>query len=236
MLASAAHCYNAASAASGVSMSSQSTPRLSFLDRLIVDLDRGLKALHAEPPAEGRDNPAGTLPEADLSSAERRHAAGLMRVDHAGEVAAQALYHGQALSARTPGTRDALQRAAREEGDHLRWCRERLDELGDRASRLDPLWYAGSFLIGAAAGLTGDRWSLGFVVETERQVVRHLQGHLSSLPPEDARSRAILEQMRTDEGAHATRALESGAAELPSPVKRLMTLAARLMTATAYRL
>ena len=212
-----------------------SASRLSFLDRLIVDLDRGLKSLHGERPAEGRDNPAAGVPEADLSAAERRHAAALMRVDHAGEVAAQALYHGQAVSAHTPRTRNAMEHAAREEGDHLRWCRERLDELGDRASRLDPLWYAGSFIIGAAAGLAGDRWSLGFVVETERQVVRHLEGHLSSLPPADARSRAILEQMRVDEGVHATTALESGAAELPSPLKRLMTLAARVMTTTAYR-
>lgn len=216
-------------------MSPQSARRLSFLDRVIIDLDRGLKALQAEHPAEGRANPAGATPEADLSPAERRHAGALMRVDHAGEVAAQALYHGQALTARTPGTRDAMQQAAREEGDHLRWCRERLDELGDRASRLDPLWYAGSFFIGAAAGLAGDRWSLGFVVETERQVVRHLQGHLSALPPGDERSRSVLEQMRVDEGVHATTALESGAAELPVPVKRLMTLAARVMTETAYR-
>lgn len=217
-------------------MSSSSGRRLSFLDRVIVDLDRGLKALGGASPAQGRGNPAGELPEARLSEAERRHAAGLMRVDHSGEVAAQALYHGQALSARTPRLREAMQQAAREEGDHLRWCSERLEELADRASRLDPLWYVGSFAIGAAAGLAGDRWSLGFVVETERQVVRHLQGHLASLPPEDARSRAILEQMRADEDVHATTAVEAGAAELPQPVKRLMTLTARVMTETAYRI
>ncbi len=215
----------------------QSSKRLSFFDRVIIDLDRGLRALGGENLApQGRDNPAGNLPEAELAGAQRRHAAGLMRVDHAGEVAAQALYHGQALTAGTPRLRDAMEQAAREEGDHLRWCRERLEELDDQASRLDPLWYIGSFLIGAVAGLAGDRWSLGFVVETERQVVRHLDGHLSSLPDGDARSRAILEQMRIDEGVHATTALESGAAELPEPVKRLMTLTARVMTETAYRI
>lgn len=217
-------------------MNSSTGRRLSFLDRVIIDLDRGLKALGGEAPAEGRDNPAGALPEASLSPAQRHHAAGLMRVDHSGEVAAQALYHGQALTARTPRLREAMQQAAREEGDHLRWCSERLQELGERASRLDPLWYVGSFFIGAAAGLAGDRWSLGFVAETERQVVRHLQGHLSSLPPEDTRSRAILEQMRVDEGVHATSAVESGAGELPAPVKRLMSLTARVMTETAYRI
>jgi ubiquinone biosynthesis monooxygenase Coq7 len=217
-------------------MTRHTTRRLSFLDRVIIDLDRGLRAVGGESPAEGRSNPAADLPEAPLSHAQRRHAAGLMRVDHTGEVAAQALYHGQALTARTPRLRGAMEQAAREEGDHLRWCSERLEELDDRASRLDPLWYAGSFLIGAAAGLAGDRWSLGFVVETERQVVRHLDGHLTSLPPGDTRSRAILEQMRVDEGVHATTALESGAAELPGPVKRLMTLTARVMTETAYRI
>lgn len=214
----------------------RSTRRVSFLDRIIIDLDRGLRALQGGQPAEGRDNPAADVSGAELSQAQRRHAAGLMRVDHAGEVAAQALYHGQALTARTPKLRETLERAAREEGDHLRWCRERLTELGERSSRLDPLWYAGSFLIGAAAGMAGDRWSLGFVVETERQVVRHLEGHLASLPPGDDRSRAILEQMREDEGAHATTALESGAAELPQPIRRLMAVTARIMTETAYRI
>lgn len=216
-------------------MSRQSTRALSFLDRVIIDLDRGLRALQGEQRAEGRASPAGDLPEAELSEAQRRHAAGLMRVDHAGEVAAQALYNGQSLTARTQDLRDAMDQAASEEGDHLRWCRERLEELGDEASRLDPVWYLGSFLIGAAAGLAGDRWSLGFVVETERQVMQHLDDHLSSLPPGDERSRAILTQMREDEGAHATTALESGAAELPQALKRLMTLTARVMTETAYR-
>ena len=215
-------------------MQRQSTRSLSFLDRVIIDLDRGLRTLGGETSSEGRENPAGDLPETPLSEAQRRHAAGLMRVDHAGEVAAQALYHGQAVTARTRRLRGAMEQAAREEGDHLRWCSERLEELDDRASRLDPLWYVGSFLLGAAAGLTGDRWSLGFVVETERQVVRHLDGHLEALPEGDSRSRAILEQMRVDEG-HATTAIESGAAELPGPVKRVMALTAKVMTETAYR-
>ena len=210
--------------------------RPSFLDRIIIGLDRGLRALGGKNSDHGRDNPAGDLPEAELTETQRRHAAGLMRVDHTGEVAAQALYHGQALSARTTLLRGAMEQAAREEGDHLRWCSERLEELGDQESRLGPVWYVGSFLIGAATGLAGDRWSLGFVVETERQVVRHLDDHLSSLPHGDHRSRAILEQMRVDEGVHATTALESGAAELPEPVKRLMTLTAKVMTETAYRI
>lgn len=216
-------------------MQRHATRSLSFLDRVIIDLDRGLRALGGETPSEGRENPAGDLPETPLSEAQRRHAAGLMRVDHAGEVAAQALYHGQAVTARTRRLRGAMEQAALEEGDHLRWCAERLEELHDQSSRLAPLWYAGSFLIGASAGLAGDRWSLGFVVETERQVVRHLEGHLEALPEGDSRSRAILEQMRVDEGVHATTAMESGAVELPEPVKRVMALTARVMTETAYR-
>ena len=217
----------------------QSSRRMSLFDRVIIDLDRGLKGLGgpgAGSGDQGRDNPAGEVPEAELTPVQRRHAAGLMRVDHTGEVAAQALYHGQALTARTPRTRDAMEQAAREEGDHLRWCGERLEELDDKPSRLDPLWYVASFLIGAAAGLAGDRWSLGFVAETERQVMRHLDGHLLSLPDGDARSRAILAQMRVDEGVHGTTAVESGAAELPRSVKRLMTATARVMTETAYRI
>jgi ubiquinone biosynthesis monooxygenase Coq7 len=216
-------------------MVAQTTRRLSFIDRAIIDVDRGLRALAGARPAGGRENPAGDLPEASLTHVQRRHAAGLMRVDHAGEVSAQALYHGQALTARSSRLRGAMEQAAREEGDHLRWCGERLDELGERASQLDPVWYVGSFIIGAGAGVAGDRWSLGFVVETERQVVRHLEGHLKALPEADVRSRAILEQMRIDEGVHATTALESGAIELPAVVKRLMAITARVMTETAYR-
>jgi ubiquinone biosynthesis monooxygenase Coq7 len=157
-----------------------------------------------------------------------------MRVNHAGEIAAQGLYHGQALTARSPATREALRHAAGEEGDHLAWCRDRLDELGSRPSFLNPLWYAGSVAIGAIAGLFGDRASLGFMAETERQVEGHLASHLDRLPPDDARSRAIVETMQADEVNHGRAALAAGGATLPEPVPRLMRLAARIMTSTAY--
>jgi ubiquinone biosynthesis monooxygenase Coq7 len=209
---------------------------LSPLDRLIVNLDQGLRTVFGRPLTTGRPDPDDGLPEAFLGEGERQHAAGLMRVDHAGEVCAQALYQGQALSARDLEVRAKLERAAREENDHLAWCERRLGELGSHASYLNPVWYAGSFVIGALAGVAGDRWSLGFLAETERQVVRHLDGHLAELPLEDQRSRAILEQMREDEGRHATTAVESGAAELPGPVKGLMALVSGVMTTVAYRL
>jgi len=169
-----------------------------------------------------------------LSEVEKRTSAALMRVNHAGEVAAQALYHGQALVARSAATRDLLLKAAREETDHLAWCETRLKELDSRPSLLNPFWYAGSFTIGAVAALMGDRTSLGFVVETERQVEGHLDEHLARLPADDARSRAILQTMRADEIAHGMSAKTAGGAELPSPVRALMRNTARLMTATAY--
>jgi 3-demethoxyubiquinol 3-hydroxylase len=169
-----------------------------------------------------------------LSESEKRHSAALMRVNHAGEIAAQALYHGQALVARSNATRDLLLKAAHEETDHLAWCETRLKELDSRPSLLNPLWYAGSFAIGAAAALLGDRLSLGFVVETERQVEGHLNEHLARLSPDDVRSRAILQTMRTDEIAHGMSAKAAGGAELPSPVRSLMRGTARLMTSTAY--
>jgi ubiquinone biosynthesis monooxygenase Coq7 len=171
---------------------------------------------------------------AALSEAERRASAALMRVNHAGEIAAQALYHGQALMARSSATRELLLKAAREETDHLAWCETRLKELDSRPSLLNPVWYAGSFAIGALASLLGDRTSLGFVVETERQVEGHLDEHLARLPPDDARSRAILETMRTDEIAHGMSAKAAGGAELPSPIRVLMRNTAKLMTSTAY--
>ena len=211
-------------------------PPAGLVDRFILALDRGLRTLEGVASGSSRASPAANEPEASLSAAERRHAVGLMRVDHAGEVAAQALYHGQALTARDARVRAAMERAAEEESDHLHWCRERLTELGGAPSRLDALWYAGSFLIGAGAGVLGDRASLGFVAETERQVVAHIDSHLEALPAADRRSRAILAQMREDEGRHATAALEAGGAELPAPVKRLMTLASRVMTGLAYRI
>lgn len=170
---------------------------------------------------------------APLPEAQRREAAGLMRVNHAGEMAAQGLYHGQALVARDPAVRTLLAQAAREETDHLAWCEQRLKELQDRPSLLDPFWYAGSFAIGVVAGLASDKVSLGFVAETERQVERHLDSHLERLPPTDARSRAIVEGMRADEKAHGELASRAGGVELPQPVRQAMQLAARVMTGTA---
>lgn len=205
-------------------------------DRLIVQLDQALRTVFGRPVTTGRPDPDHGLTPADLDEAARRHVAGLMRVDHAGEVCAQALYQGQAVTAQREDVRARLEEAAREESDHLAWCERRLDELGSHRSLFNPLWYAGSFAIGALAGLAGDRWSLGFLAETERQVVRHLDGHLAELPPADSKSRAILEQMREDEGRHATTAVDAGAAELPGPVKALMTGVSRVMTAVAYRL
>ncbi len=209
---------------------------LSGIDRLILNLDQGVRTVFGRPKVTGRPNPADGVPDADLDERERRVAAGLMRVNHTGEVCAQALYQGQALTARLPEVRQRMEQASAEENDHLEWCETRLKELDSRTSLLNPLWYAGSFAIGAAAGLAGDRWSLGFVAETEHQVVDHLNGHLDSLPESDARSRAIVEQMREDEGHHATVALEAGGARLPGPVRRLMALTSKLMTRTTYHL
>ena len=184
----------------------------------------------------GRPNPAAGLPPDELDAEQRRLCGALMRVNHVGEVCAQALYHAQALGAGSPERRRQMHAAAREEGDHLAWTQQRLDELGARPSLLNPLWYAGSFGIGLLAGRLGDRISLGFVVETERQVEQHLAGHLDRLPLEDGRSRAIVAKMKDDEARHADEALAAGAAQLPMPVRWAMTLAARVMTATAQRI
>jgi ubiquinone biosynthesis monooxygenase Coq7 len=205
---------------------------LSPLDRLLELADAGLRASYARP-ASSRPTPGNPAP-APADPGLRRHAAGLMRVNHAGEIAAQGLYHGQALTARLPQTRAALRKAAAEEGDHLAWCRDRLDELGSRPSLLNPLWYAGSVAIGALAGLAGDRMSLGFMAETERQVEGHLADHLERLPADDTRSRTIVQQMQADEIGHGQSAIAAGAAKLPEPVPKLMRLAARFMTGTAY--
>ncbi len=206
------------------------------LDRIIASADNALRtvagAVHA-----ARPNPAGAAgSEPALSPEQRRLAGGLMRVNHVGEVCAQALYQAQALTARSEGLRTQMLAAAREETDHLAWTLERLDELGDRPSLLNPLWYAGAFGIGLLAGRLGDRLSLGFVVETERQVEAHLAGHLDRLPAADTRSRAIVEQMKDDERRHADGAEEAGAATLPAPVRWLMRGAARVMTGTAQRI
>jgi 3-demethoxyubiquinol 3-hydroxylase len=209
--------------------------RYSLIDRLLVELDHALSSSFVGAPAAQRPNPAGDIPELDLGDEQQRHAAGLMRINHAGEVCAQALYYGQAAVARDPTTRDALLAAAAEEGDHLAWCGERLGELGSRPSLLNPFWYAGSYAIGIVAGLRGDGYNLGFVVETERQVEAHLGEHLESLPPGDERSRAIVRQMQADEAAHGAAAQQAGARELPSPVPKVMRAASRIMKALAYR-
>jgi 3-demethoxyubiquinol 3-hydroxylase len=209
------------------------------LDRLITPLDQTLRTLFASHVA-ARPNPAENLPEAPEITdragheAARRHAAALMRINHSGEVAAQALYQGQAFVSQSDATRASLIEAAREETDHLAWCAERIRELGGRTSVLNPLWYAGSFTIGALAGLAGDRTSLGFVAETERQVVEHLDGHLQRLPEGDVRTRAIIQQMSVDEARHGRNATLAGGAELPRPVRALMKLTAKVMTRTAY--
>jgi ubiquinone biosynthesis monooxygenase Coq7 len=207
-----------------------------LLDRLLIPADQTLRTLFASHVA-ARPNPSETVPEtpeiAD-NEAARRHTAALMRINHSGEVAAQALYQGQAFVSRAAATRDSLMEAAREETDHLAWCAERIRQLGGRTSVLNPLWYAGSFTIGALAGLAGDRISLGFVAETERQVVEHLDGHLQRLPAEDQRTRAIIQQMSADEQRHGHNATQAGGAELPGPVRALMKLTAKVMTRTAY--
>lgn len=203
-------------------------------DQLLASADRALRSLLA-PARAGRPTPqpASPAPLAPADEAERRLAAGLMRVNHAGEIAAQGLYHGQALVARDPAVRELLEHSGREETDHLAWCEQRLRELHDRPSRLDPLWYAGSFAIGVAAGLASDKVSLGFVAETERQVEAHLDSHLEQLPADDLRSRAIVAQMRSDEQSHGAAAQHAGGVDLPPPVRSLMRLTAKVMTTTA---
>jgi 3-demethoxyubiquinol 3-hydroxylase len=205
----------------------------SAADRLVMRLHGALTGAGA-PAASARPSPAAGVPEPALDDAARRHAAGLMRVNHAGEVAAQALYLGHAAAARSPEVREHMLAAAAQERDHLAWCEERLRELGEGPSRLDPLWYAGSFAIGALAGLAGDRWSLGFVEETEKQVSEHLRGHLEKLPQGDARSRAIVAAMQADEERHGREAAEAGAQPLPTPAQDMMRAVARIMTRTAY--
>jgi ubiquinone biosynthesis monooxygenase Coq7 len=204
------------------------------VDRLIGEVDKALRAIAGVANAS-RPSPGQDISEAELEASERAHAAALMRVNHVGEVCAQALYQGQALTARATGAKQALDKAAREEADHLAWSAERIRELGGRPSLLNPLWYAGSFAIGALAGALGDKWNLAFLAETERQVEEHLSGHLGALPEADRRTRAIVEAMRADEAKHRATAVELGAAELPAPARRAMRLASRLMTSIAYR-
>ncbi|HHI93367.1 MAG TPA: 2-polyprenyl-3-methyl-6-methoxy-1,4-benzoquinone monooxygenase [Gammaproteobacteria bacterium] len=214
--------------------SNRTNRQYSPLDQLLMGVDVGMRTLFGQPKTTERTNPAHNETEAELSEAEQQLAGRLMRINHAGEVAAQGLYQGQALTARLPQVRQQMERAALEENDHLDWCEKRAKELGTHVSVLNPVWYAGSAVIGALAGLAGDKWSLGFVAETEKQVVKHLEEHLEQLPEHDDKSRAILEQMKEDEGHHATVALEAGGTELPLPVKKLMGLTSKVMTRTAF--
>ena len=208
---------------------------MALIDDLVIGLDRALRTLAAAPVAE-RDNPGASVPDAGMDEPERGHAAGLMRVNHSGEICAQALYEGQALTAKDAQTRASLLAAAQEEADHLAWCQERLEELEARPSVLNPLFYAASYAMGAVTGLLGDKVSLGFVEATEDQVCRHLEAHMDSLPEQDQRSRAIIAQMHEDEARHGAAAMASGGEAFPQPVKRLMTAASKLMTETTYRL
>ena len=205
------------------------------IDRFIGEFDRALRAIAGVANA-ARVSPGESKPEAPLDERERDHVVGLMRVNHVGEVCAQALYQGQALTARDAQARASLEQAAREEQDHLAWSADRIHELGGRPSLLNPLWYAGSLAIGAVAGALGDRWNLAFLAETERQVEEHLTGHLDRLPATDERTRAIVEAMRADEAKHRMTAVRLGAAELPSPVRAAMRFASRVMTTIAYRI
>ena len=205
-------------------------------DRLLMNLDQAVRTLFGRPQITERANPADDLPEVEMSEAQRDHAAGLMRVNHTGEVCAQALYQGQALTARLPDVRQEMEQAAAEEVDHLVWCEERLAELDSYTSVLNPLWYGLSFTLGAAAGVAGDRWSLGFVAETEKQVEGHLDEHLEQLPNDDRRTRAILEQMKADEIAHGQKAMAHGGARLPAPIRGLMKLTSKIMTTSVYRI
>jgi ubiquinone biosynthesis monooxygenase Coq7 len=205
-----------------------------MIERLIVEFDRALRAVAGVHRAQ-RASPADAVADSEMNESERRHAAALMRVNHVGEICAQALYQGQSLTARHPENRRALERAAREEEDHLAWSAARIRELGGRTSLLNPLWYAGSLAIGAAAGAAGDRWNLAFLAETERQVEEHLSGHLAALPAGDARTRTLVEAMRRDEAGHRESAQRLGAGELPAPARAAMRLASRVMTTLAYR-
>lgn len=206
------------------------------IDKLIEQFDQSLRTLASAGLTTTRPNPADALAEKLLTRQEQQHSAGLLRVDHAGEICAQALYQGQALTAHSNHVREKMQQAALEENDHLVWCKQRLQELNSRTSYLNPVWYIGSLLLGTLAGALGDKWNLGFVAETEHQVVKHLDEHLHHLPLADEKSHVILKQMRSDELQHATTAIASGGAELPLPVKKIMRVMAKIMTTSAYHL
>lgn len=207
---------------------------MNLVDQIICEVDKGIKFSLHNYQKENRRYPAHGINEDNLSEIERSHSANLMRVNHSGEVAAQGLYRGQAMTAKLEGTREKMDHAAQEELDHLSWCNKRLEELNEHPSLLNPAWYALSFGMGAAAGLAGDKWSLGFVHETEEQVVKHLEGHLDDLSLNDKKTAAILEQMQIDESKHSEEALESGAENLPEGLKKVMSVIAKVMTRTSY--
>ena len=209
---------------------------LSFFDNLLNEFGNALGTLTSDARPISRTSPSADSAEQQLTDKEKTHAAGLMRVNHSGEICAQALYKGQALTARLPKVRAEMEKAAQEEQDHLAWCEERINELGSHTSMLNPLWYGLSFGIGAATGLVSDKLSLGFVAATEDQVCEHLESHLEKLPPTDQRSRAIIQQMRKDEEKHSHAAIKAGGASFPKPVKAAMTLVSRAMTTTSYKI
>ncbi|MBV9576510.1 MAG: 2-polyprenyl-3-methyl-6-methoxy-1,4-benzoquinone monooxygenase [Gammaproteobacteria bacterium] len=206
----------------------------SIIDRLCLNVDQAVRALSNNVKTTGKPYPAKEIEEFSLNDQQRQQAAALMRINHAGEICAQALYHGQSIISRTQAIQEKMQQAAIEEGDHLAWCQQRLEELGSHVSYLNPLWYAGSFCIGMVAGMVGDKWSLGFVVETERQVIKHLEMHFHLLPAEDKRSYTVLKQMEEDEGKHRDEAMACGANELPVLVKKAMAFTSKIMVKIAY--
>jgi ubiquinone biosynthesis monooxygenase Coq7 len=208
----------------------------SFIDQCIAQADQAMRTVFGAPTGSGRENPAQPVIEGELTTTDKADSIRLMRVNHAGEVCAQALYQGQALTARNRETRSKMTQAAIEENDHLVWCRQRIHELGGHTSLLNPVWFTGSLAIGAASGMLGDKWSLGFLAETEAQVVKHLEGHLQRLPEADNKSHAILEQMKTDEAKHQATAVKAGGIDLPKPAKKMMTLMSKIMTTAAYRI
>lgn len=211
-----------------------SNRQYSIFDKLCLGLDQAVRALTDNAKTSGHVYPAKDTLEEPLSDEQRKQSAALMRINHAGEICAQALYHGQGMVSRSHEIQEKMQQAAIEEGDHLHWCRQRLDELGSHTSYLNPVWYVGSFCIGMVAGMIGDKWSLGFVVETERQVIKHIEGHLQLLPAQDHCSYKVLQQMEQDEAKHRDEAILSGAAELPDAIKKCMTFTAKIMVKTAY--
>jgi len=215
---------------------SSSRSSLSAIDQLLIQFDQALRSCMPGASQSGRKSPAQEIDDSEFSNSEKRHAAGLMRINHTGEVCAQALYQGQAMTAKLGEVRTAMEHAAAEESDHLAWCDQRLDELGSQPSILNPLWYALSFGVGATAGLAGDKWSLGFVAETEQQVCDHLEDHLQKLPQQDEKSKAILEQMIVDEKQHGETARQSGGAELPLAIRLVMTSISQVMKKTTYQI